>query len=123
MICRKCYVRSALPVSESVVHIKILMHLIPIGSPAPACHQLPKEEVRTHQPAPAEEEDQVNGFAIGRCVVGDGSVSIDFVFDGKRGIKAIVLVQKSVCRNLHISQESTRSMSFTYFPITAPSMW
>ena len=29
-------------------------------SPAPACRQLPQEEVRSHQPAPTQEEAQIS---------------------------------------------------------------
>ena len=69
MICRKCYVRavhlrrrdvragnrSLIPATS---HRKLTT--TPSGPPSTTSDQLPQEEVRPYEPAPAEEEDQVD---------------------------------------------------------------
>jgi hypothetical protein len=68
MICRKCYVRSILryfstiilplpPDTKATSRPKTNIYA---GSSPASCHQLQKEEVRTHQPAPPKEEAEVD---------------------------------------------------------------
>lgn len=59
--------RSPSAASATYVHLPNLPHntqythtLIFTGPPTPPCHQLPQAQVRTHQPAPPQEEAQIN---------------------------------------------------------------
>ena len=61
MICRKCYVclkRTPKPCAHQETDRSRT------GPPPPPCDQLPQAQVRPHQPAPAEEEAQVDGYSI-----------------------------------------------------------
>lgn len=49
--------------------------------PAPEGCQLPQEEVRTHQPAPTEEEAQIDGSLIGEAYGEVGAESSTVVED------------------------------------------
>lgn len=59
MICRKCYVR--LQLSSEVECSELIVSTGP--SPTP-CHQLQKEEMRTHQPIATKEEAKVKDTII-----------------------------------------------------------
>ena len=96
MICRKCYVSRLAPTFSSghtrhtwqeeeisrrsrlhrsnkmmMMMIKNIsdMALLFTGSSSPSCHQLPQEEVRSHQPAPPQEEAEVN-YSPHHCCLG-----------------------------------------------------
>ena len=83
MICRKCYVSRLAPTptaghtrhtweemktsrhSRQRKTNKMIKNIsnttsLSTGSSSPSCHQLPQEEVRSHQPAPPQEEAEVN---------------------------------------------------------------
>ncbi len=64
MICRKCYVRKP-AVKRDGCWLSCLADTKSPGPPSSPCDQLQKAQVRPHQPAPPQEEAQINGSLLG----------------------------------------------------------
>lgn len=96
MICRKCYVRTPLPLSaplepgrdKTVIAKMMETDNRILGASAPEGRQLPQEEVRPHEPAPPQEEAQIDDSL--RSSFGTPAAFVCVVCCEKRGIDIII---------------------------------